>query len=371
MSYITFQPSDYFNTKLWSGDDTSPRSLTGVGFQPDWTIIKKRSTAGSHVVFDAVRTAGSTKGLATNSTAQEGLTATEGTTAVYGYVSSFDSDGFTVTAGTGAGANSDAYVNNTSDNYVAWNWKANGAGSSNTDGSVTSTVSANTTAGFSIVKWTANLSSAVTVGHGLGTTPKVIIMKAIDQTSGWVVGGFGLDWSGYLLLEGTNAFSNDSNDSTGSGRFFSPGGTEPTSSVFSTNSAALTGSATDVIAYCFAEKKGFSKFGTYTGNGSTDGPMVYTGFKPAFVITKQTNTTGFWTLKDNKRPSDQNPNDTNIYPNSTDAEATSANDVDFLSNGFRIRNTGSYQNTSGGTYLYLAFASEPLVSSNDIPATAR
>ena len=353
--YITFQPSDHFNAKLYTGTGSS-NAITGVGYQPDLVWIKGRSNAPDHFVFDAIR--GVTNSLRPN------VTSTTYTEAQL--LTAFDSDGFTV------GTNSN--VNGSSQTFVSWNWKFNGSGSSNTDGSVTSTVSVNTTAGFSIVKWTADLSNVVTVGHGLGTTPKVIIQKAIDQTSGWVTGGFGLDWSGYVSLDATNAFNNNNNDSTGTGRFFSAGGTEPSSTVFSTNSSALTGSATDVIAYCFAEKKGFSKFGTYTGNGNDDGPFIYTGFRPAFVMIKSySGGTGQWLMFDNKR-NDFNVVNKFLKADDSAAEGTSAtaNKVDFCSNGIKIReNNGDLNLSSSVQYLYMAFAEHPLVSSNDIPATAR
>jgi len=352
MSYITFQPSDHFNTKLYTGNDGA-NSITGVGFQPDWVWLKPRNYADHHRLIDAVR--GQYTIYTNRNVAQDANSS---------HFTSFDSDGFTL-AGSDGGWNSSSY------NYVSWNWKANGSGSANTDGSVTSTVSANTTAGISIVKWTANLSSAVTVGHGLGTTPKVLIQKAIDQTSGWIVSGFGLDWSGYLPLESTGAFNNDSNDTSGTGRFFSAGGTEPNSTIFSTNSSALTGSATDVIAYCFAEKKGFSKFGSFTGNGNADGTFIYTGFSPAFVLYKVSSTSSDWYLQDNKRLT-YNVNNTRLEANNSDAEVTGAADsIDMLSNGFKLRHTSASFNASGGSYIYMAFAEHPLVSSNGIPATAR
>lgn len=353
MAYISFQPSDYFNTKLYTGNG-STQSISSVGFQPDWVWIKNRDGTNNHILQDAVR--GATKSLESDGTGAETTSSTR--------VTSFDSDGFSIGS---AGTN-----NTNTNNYVSWNWLANGSGSSNTDGSVTSTVSANTTAGFSIVKWTANLSSAVTVGHGLGTTPSVIIQKAIDQTSGWVVGGFGLDWSGYLSLDGTSAFNNDSNDSSGTGRFFSAGGTEPSSTVFSTNSSALVGSATDIIAYCFAEKKGYSKFSSFIGNGSTDGTFVYTGFRPAFLLLKMSSGVQGWFLVDNKRANPYNPIDGSLHPNSNAAEDTASDFfVDFTSNGFKLRDNDAQLNGSGSTYIYMAFAEHPLVSSNDIPAVAR
>jgi hypothetical protein len=361
MAYTTInKSSEHFNTVLWTGNsnlDSANQTITGVGFKPDLFWTKIRDTADEHHLRDI--NLGNTTRLRPNATAAAN-------TSVCSVVP--NSDGFVITGDDGTEFNQNTKT------YVTWNWRGAGSTSSNTDGSVTSTVSANTTAGISIVKWTANLSSAVTVGHGLGTTPKVIIQKAIDQTSGWVVGGFGLDWSGYLLLESTNAFSNDSNDSTGSGRFFSAGGTEPSSTIFSTNSAALTGSATDVVAYCFAEKKGFSKFGSYQGNSSSDGTFVYTGFKPALVITKQAtggNANEVWGIRDNKRDT-FNPIAKSLIANTNSAEGTtSTHYVDFVSNGFKIRTgTENALNTNYG-YIYMAFAEAPLVGSNNVPCTAR
>ena len=359
MAFITFQPSDYFNTVLWSGNGSAGRNITGVGFQPDWVWVKNRSRNSNHTIVDVNRQSGTYPLSSSSSSAQDTDT---------NQVSALISDGFTVGSSTNTNANGE--------NLVAWNWKAGGSGSANTDGSTNSTVSVNTTAGFSIVKWTANTSSAVTVGHGLGTAPKMIIQKAIDTSSGWIAGGFGLDWSGYMTLSGTQAFNNDSNDSSGTGRFFSAGGTEPSSTIFSTNSGALVGSATDVIAYCFAEKKGFSKFGTYAGTSNANGPFIYTGFKPAFVLGKKYfGTTGgsgagdYWEVHDNKRNT-FNPVDKRLYPNANDDEDTRDN-MDFLSNGFKIRTASGEWNEADNNYLYMAFAEHPVVASNGDPGTAR
>jgi hypothetical protein len=362
MAYTTINKStDYFNTKLWTGDDTSPRSLTGIGFQPDWTIIKKRNTAASHVVFDAVRTAGSTKGLATNSTALEGLTATEGTTANYGYVSSFDSDGFTVTAG----ATQDAYVNNTSDNYVSWNWKANGAGVSNTDGSITSTVSVNTTSGVSISTYSGT-GSAATIGHGLGAVPQVMIVKNTYQAEHWIVYHHKLDASApedkYIRLNDAGAVAD----------FPMWNDTAPTSSVFSVGTSTSVNQAGGTfVAYCFAEKQGYSKFGSYTGNGNADGAFVYTGFKPAFLLIRSVSTTN-WNMFDNKR-SAFNVADETLWANSTNSEATvgTSYGIDILSNGFKARSVSSQVNFNNTQMVYMAFAEAPLVGSNNVPCTAR
>jgi hypothetical protein len=358
MAYISFQPSDYFNTKLWTGDNTSSRSHTAVGFQPDWTWIKRRSNPASHTLFDAVRTAGSTKGIASNSTAQEGLTATEGTTANYGYINSFDSDGFT----TSNGAISGGYVNQSSETYVAWNWKANGSGSANTDGSISSTVSANTTSGFSIVTYTGTGANA-TIGHGLGTAPSVVICKQRNATQQWINYHKAIGATKYLHLNATDASATSStvwND------------TDPTSSVFSVGTAVnCNGSGSTYIAYCFAEKKGFSKFGSYTGNGeASDNAFIYTGFKPAFVLIKATDVDE-WRIYDNKRANPFNVIDVRLKANSSDAESSGNNECDFLSNGIKIRSNSGGVGSSGQEYIFMAFAEAPIVSSNGVPAVAR
>jgi hypothetical protein len=350
MAYITFQPSDYFNTKLYTGNG-STNAITGVGFQPDWVWIKARGATTDHVLYDVVR--GVTKNLHSNTTDVED-TQTDGLTA-------FGTDGFTV------GADSKSNLN--SGTFASWNWKAGGSSSTNNDGSVASTVSANTTAGISIVKWTANISSAISVGHGLGVAPKVIIQKALGVAANWVAGGFGLSWNGYIIPSATNAFNDSGDASTGTGRFFKAGGTEPTSSVFHTNSSALIGSASDMIAFCFAEKKGYSKFGSYTGNGNADGAFIYTGFKPALVIVKRSSAVEDWKMFDNKRPG-YNLTNLRLKPNGSETEASSGG-FDFTSNGFKARSTDAAENASGSTYIYMAFAEEPLVSSNNIPCTAR
>src|SRR6056300_821674 len=269
MAYTTINdPTQYFNTILYTGDGTNPRSLTGVGFQPDFTWIKNRTDAWGHGLADSTRGGGKT--LITNSTA------VEQTNYTWGYVNSFDSDGFTVDDG----ASGDDFVNQTSDNYVSWNWLANGGStSSNTDGSITSTVQANTTAGFSVVTYTGTGANA-TVGHGLGVAPKVVIIKSRSNSgTSWAFGSDALtNWNYSLELDTTDA------EASVPSRF---NGTAPTSSVFSIGASAFTGENTyTYVAYCFADIEGYSKFGTYTGNGSSDGTFVYTGFRPAFVIMK-------------------------------------------------------------------------------------
>ena len=340
MAYTTIKkPSDYFNTKLYTGNG-STQSITGVGFQPDLLWFKNRDSAINHMWFDSVR--GIDKYFYGNLNEAEGTSAT--------ILTAIGSDGFSV------GANNN--VNGSSKTYVAWNWLANGAGVSNTDGSITSTVSANTTSGFSIVSYTGT-GSLATVGHGLGVTPKMIIVKTRGSGGDWSVYHSSLGNTKNLKLNTTAAEQTSINYWNN---------TSPTSSVFTVNDEGnVNGSSVAMIAYCFAEVKGFSKFGSYVGNGSADGTFIYTGFAPSFVLIK--NTTGDqWLIKDNKRPG-YNPNNT-LYANLTNAEDTSSTVyTDFLSNGFKLRGTYGGQNTSNVKYIYMAFAEQPLVGDN--PATAR
>ena len=349
MAYISFQPNDYFNTLLYT-DNGANRTLTGVGFQPDWVWIKTRNHANSHNLFDSVR--GANKTIRSNLDNAE-VTTTDTLTA-------FTSDGFSL------GVDASGYgVNYDNKNEVSWNWKAgNSAGSSNSDGNITSTVSVNTTAGFSIVKYTGNETGTRTIGHGLGAVPQMIIVKNLDDGSlNWPVYHHRLGNTKYLLLNDTAAQQTSSN-------YWAD--TTPTSSVFSVGgNHNVNQNSKDFIAYCFAEKNGFSKFGRYVGNGNADGQFMYTGFKPAWLMLKQTGTQG-WFLVDNKRPSHFNPIDGSLHPNSSAVEDTSSDFfVDFLANGFKLRDSDAQLNGNNNDYIYAAFAAEPLVSSNNIPATAR
>ena len=340
MAYTTIdKPDDYFNTVLYVGNN-STNVITGVGFQPDLVWLKDRVNANSHNLYDSVR--GATKALISNAENAE-ITRATGLT-------SFDSDGFTMGSYGG---------HNESSGNVGWSWKAGGTAVSNTDGALASTVSANQTSGFSIVKVTGTSNGATTIGHGLGVAPKMIIKKTTSTTTNWPVYHASVGASQVAELNLINAFS-------GSGQW---GSTAPTTTVF-TN---YTNIGYTEIFYCFAEKKGFSKFGSYTGNGSTNGTFVYTGFKPAFVIFKSSSLgTTNWQLLDNKRNT-FNPQNNHLRPNSSVAEFTNY-PVDFLSNGFKFRNTDSDNNQSGATYIYMAFAEQPFVTSTDnnsIPATAR
>jgi len=464
------KPTDYFNTITWSGVDGSDRALTGVGFQPDWVWSKARTDAYSHVLFDAVRGAGSNKELYSDLTQSEGGT---GSTASNGFISSFDSDGFSTDNGS---ANTNLYFNASGKTYVAWNWLAGGTapsqtysvkvvsdsgnkyrfddfgtsavtldlqeggtytfdqsdssnsghplrfsttsngthgggseyttgvtttgtpgsagaktvitvaasaptlyyyctqhsgmggqantnslfGSSNFSGSIQANVSASTTAGFSIVSYTSNSSSSQTVGHGLGTVPKLIIVKSESYAEHWQVYHASLGAEKYIELSGTGAQVDSSdrwNDTT------------PTSSVFTigTHTSVNYGSGQQLIAYCFAEKKGFSKFGSFTGNGNADGTFVYTGFKPAFIIEKLSSGTGSWLIYDNKR-NGINGDNHYFYADGNDAELTTQL-IDITSNGFKHRHAGGAN--SSGTSIYMAFAENPFVTSGGIPTTAR
>jgi len=340
------KPNEYFNTKLYTGNG-STQSISGVNFTPDFTWIKGRSgTYGvsNHKVYDVVR--GATETLFVNLTNAE--------TTQTNTLTSFDSDGFSL--------GDDSNVNDGSTNYTSWNWYTGATASSNTDGSITSTVSANTTSGFSIVSWTGNATYPSTVGHGLGVAPKMIITKDRTGARSWYVYHESIGNNNELYLNGTSGASASSTWNS----------TSPTSSVFTVNTDDVNASGYDYIGYCFAEKKGFSKFGSYTGNGSTDGTFVYTGLSPSFVLLKETSNANNWMIFDNKR-SPFNLRDDFISPDISDAETTgnANNRMDMLSNGFKIRGTGSATNRSGSTFIYMAFAENPLVGTNNTPAVAR
>jgi len=344
MSYTTIdKPSDYFNIKLYTGTGSS-NSITGIGFAPDWVWIKNRGLTAHHMLFDTVR--GATKVLYSNLNDAE--------TTVSGHVTSFDSDGFTLGDNSGKGS-----TNGNTETYVAWNWLAGGSASSNTDGSITSSVSANTTAGFSILTWTGTGSNA-TLGHGLGATPKLIFCKRRSSTKNWI---------NYDAVNGATKFTNlnDTPVGTSSSVF---NNTEPTTSVFSvgTNTHVNESSAT-YVAYCFAEKQGYSKIGSYTGNSSSDGTFLYLGFKPALAIIKDITSTDPWHMIDNKR-SPINLVNARLFPNSNNAENTSADICDFVSNGIKFRGTNDGFNGSRN-YLYYAVAESPFVNSKGVPNNAR
>ena len=348
MSYSTIdKPTDYFNTLLYTGNNGSDRSITGVGFQPDLVWNKNRSASANHNLWNGVT--GITQRLTSS-----------GTQASENYSSefkSFDSDGVTITQNAGS-----LDINNSSYNYVNWNWLGANGTASNSDGSITSTVSANTTSGFSIVSYTGT-GSNLTAGHGLGSVVKMFFVKELSNANSWEV---------YHVSEGAgkNAQlnSNAAFESQGSSRWNS---TAPTSTTISIGTdSGVNRSSSNYIAYCFAEKKGYSKFGSYAGNGNANGPFAYTGFKPAFVIIKVSEGgTGDWQMYDNKRVG-YNAANYRLKPSSDAAEATDE-PIDILSNGFKLRTTGGSFNASGDDYIYMAFAESPFVGSNFVPNNAR
>jgi len=365
MAYTTIDnPELYFQTVLWSGDSNSPRTITFDGsedMQPDWIWSKKRNSADYGQIYDSVRTFGAGKEIVPSDNFEEG-NSTNNSTAL-GYISSVTSDGFVLTEGNhGTSSIRSLLLNHSGSTHVAWGWKAGGSASSNSDGDVTASVSANTTAGFSIVKFTSSSSSgAMTVGHGLGATPQVVIVKDIGATGNWQVyfEGIGTANQQYLKLNDTDAVTN----------YSGLWGAGMTSSLIGIGVGVAVDASESDIAYCFSEVKGYSKFGTYTGNGDADGTFVYTGFKPAWLIIKKTSGTGNWRLYDNKRLGYNGAN-YNLQPNSSGVEET-AEHVDLLSNGFKLKTTGGGENASGETYIYMAFAESPFVNSNGIPNNAR
>ena len=346
MAYTTInKSSDYFNTKLYTGNGSAGHSITGVGFQPDFVWLKPRDFSENHALYDSVR--GVKERLMSNSDEKQ-ETRSNG-------LSAFGADGFTVNADNGE--------NKSSEPMVAWNWKA-GTTSGLSGGTITpSSYSFNTTSGFSIIKYTGTGSNA-TVPHGLGKAPKMILFKDTANTATyWGVYHKEIG-NEYRLTLNTNAARQGT-----SADYWSS--TDPSSSLFyigSNSRANASGAAT--IAYCFAEIPGFSKIGKYKGNNNADGPFVYTGFKPAFVIIKNFDTTLSWILLDNKRDTHPNPQKLALFPDTAAAE-TGDYLIDFNSNGFKIRTATGAVNGNAQDFAYIAFAEAPLVGSNNIPATAR
>jgi len=336
------QADDNFNTVLYTGTG-SAQSITGVGFQPDWTWLKGRSASGNHRIYDSVR--GATESLLSNSTSAESTLA-EG-------LKSFDSDGFTL--------GTDTQSNTSGQTYVGWNWKAGGSASSNSNGSITSSVSVNQNAGFSIVSYTGNATDGATVGHGLSQTVEAVIVKRRDATAHWQYLDKNLSSGKVLLFSSTNAETSYST--------FSGGGIDNLASTTfsledgSSNGDNVNASGGTYIAYCFHSVLGYSKFGSYTGNFNADGPFIYTGFRPAFLIIKRTDSADSWLMRDSKRDT-FNVTTQMLNVNANGAEYTDSTLIDFVSNGFKLRHQNSLMNASGGTFIYLAFAEAPFKFAN-------
>ena len=342
MAFTTInKSSDYFNTKLYTGNG-STQTISGLNFQPDFTWIKSRSNATEHSQFDSVR--GATKMIASSTNEFEQTVPT--------MLTAWTSDGFSL--------GSYSSVNGSGYSQASWNWKG-GTTATNTDGSTTTSVSANPTSGFSIVSYTGT-GSVATLGHGLSTAPTTVIIKRLT-TGDWIVGSNGMtSWNYVMSLNAVSTEANQVNQFNG---------TAPTTSLVTLGTEGQTNqSGVDFIMYCFSDIAGFSKSGSYIGNGNADGTFVYTGFKPAFVMMKTSSiASNDWVMFDNKRLGYNVSNDS-LKPNSASTEQTGL-DIDLLSNGFKMRGTQNDFNGSGGNYIYMAFAEAPLVGTNNVPATAR
>ncbi len=340
------KPNLHFATTLYTGNGSTDRAVT-VGFQPDWIWCKERSQTESNMLHDVHMNAGdyirsnTADGLSNSGEMFKSITST----------------GFTV------GTRSE--VNENSQTYVNWSWKGGGTPSANNVGATASSVSVNTTSGFSVVTWTGT-GSATTVGHGLGATPELIIIKNKTDSVNWMFFTRAMIAPSATNKEFFELNATAGLQANGSATTFTS--TSDTTFGVGTDNK-LNGSGDAMVAYVFAPKKGFSKFGKYTGNGNADGTFVYTGFRPAFVIQKQ-QATRDWTTADNRRANSFNAINARLNPNTSNSEGAN-NLIDFVSNGFKCRGTESNSNTSNGTYLYLAFAENPIVGSNNVPGVAR
>ena len=361
MAYTTIDdPGLHFNIVLYAGDDATSNAITGVGFQPDWVWLKNRSAEAGHHLGDVVRG----KSGSNYYTLSSDTTAAEAVQSDNDGLNTLGSDGFTV------GYTNSTGWNKSGNNYTGWCWKAGGSASSNSDGDITSSVSANQTAGFSIVTYTASSTATDTVGHGLGAKPNLIIVKERNGTNNWCVAFPDvLNNNQVLQLNLTNQVFADS------AGFNNTVNTGTTSSVFVSGSGAgnLTGaSGQNYVAYCAAPIQGYTHMGTYTGNGNADGPFIYTGFRPKYLLLKITSGSNRnWAVFDAAR-STRNPITFNSLPNKADADDSGTNEqFDFLSNGFKVRGAFTTLNESGSTYVFYAIAESPLVNSNGVPNNAR
>ena len=346
MAYTTIDdPSQHFDILTRSGvyDSSGTYDLTGLNFQPDFVWEKVRSVSGDHYLQNSSLTG--KKMLKSNSSADENTD---------GNIESYLSNGIQINR---------QYDWNSSRTLVDWFWKANGGTtSSNSDGGITTTVQANTTAGFSIITYEGTFSST-SIGHGLNSAPEWLIFKNRESTDPWALWHVGLNFPTDDLIY-FNANAANQHDPS----FLN---TAPSSSVITLGAYENTNQDNnDLVCYAFHSIKGYSKFGSYTGNGNADGAFVYTGFKPAWLMWKRTDSGTDWRIFDNKRD-DDNVVKGRLFPNTNDSENTSQDTLDFLSNGFKLRSTNSGGNASGGTYIYMAFAEHPFVSSKGVPVTAR
>ena len=336
LSDPTIKPGEHFNALTYPGDSATNRAITGVGFQPDFVWFKQRDITQDHLSFDSVR--GTGYRFKNNTSASEAYHTTT--------LKSFDSDGFTVGDATA--------MNNSSGTYVSWNWKAGGTAASNTNGSITSSVSANTNAGFSVVSYTGNGTSGATVGHGLSSAPEMVIYKTRSHVEDWYVYNENIGLGYKLKLNSTLAKTSSSNEWTSA----------PSSTLLTHGSGGGTnGSSKTYIAYCFHSVDGFSKIGSYSGNGNADGSFVWTGFQPKWILFKQIDIDGEnWRIIDDAR-NPYNQANKHLAPSNSYGESTESG-LDFLSNGFKFRHADAHQNGSGATYFYMAFAEFPFKYAN-------
>ena len=357
MAYTTIDnPELYFQAKTYTGNDTDDHAITLDGdedMSPNLVWIKSRALTHNHQIHDTIR--GATKHISSD---VDNAQATEATG-----LKSFDSDGFTL--GTWDSVN--VASNGT---YIAWCWKASGSTASNTNGTnITSTVDANTTSGFSIISWTGDNSGSSTVGHGLGKTPEFLNIKNLADAADWQTKHKDFATNTSTELNNNGAPSNRVGSTNGGIANFS--GT--TTFGFIAGSAgvpAANGASDAMIAYAWNSVKGFSKIGIYEGNGNADGPFIFCGFRPAWFMTRRTDSTGDWRIRDVKREPGQ-PLDAPHYANTSIAENDGDNDWDVVSNGLKMRGTGTGENADGGTYVYIAFAEAPFVNSEGVPCNAR
>ena len=357
-AYTTIDdPSAYFKVQLYTGNGSANHAITfddtDTDMQPDFVWIKNRDATDSHCLFDAVR--GATKVIHADAVTEESTDADT--------LDSFTSDGFQV--------DEDVKVNTDGEDYVAWCWKANGSGSSNTSGSINTTAtSVNTTSKFSIITYEGNGTSGATIGHGIGVAPTFIALHHRDMT-----GGAAESWRVYhdkiasdpatdfLRLDTAGAAADDAN---------AWNDTVPSSTLITLGDGGANNTDDkNFVAYCWADVQGFSKFGSFVGNGNADGAFVYTGFRPALVILKTASRAGTddWRLYDNKRLG-YNVDNNSLMPNTTAVPRTD-DDIDLLSNGFKLRNTPNDVNPAGETAVYMAFAEAPFCNSNGVPCNAR
>ena len=349
MAYTNIDdPSAHFQTALYTGAGAG-QTVTNDGnsnLQPDWLWIKRRNAGYAHALFDSNRGLGSSNPpmLESDSTAVENSN--------QNWISGVSTDSFTI------GIN-EQNLSNTSGTYVAWQWKANGGTTStNTDGDINSTVQVNSDAGFSIVTDSPTNNTARSIGHGLGVAPQVVIRRARTRVESWRVFHSSAGSTGGLTLNNETVYNSSTTTFTG-----------VTSTTFGVGTDFSVNGNYSYVSYCFAEKQGYSKFGSYKGNSNVNGPFIWTGFRPAWVMIKKSSGTGGWVILDNKRNT-SNVVDKKIAADKTDAEST-VSILDFLSNGFKLRVQNSPQNQTGGTYIYMAFAENPFTTSTGIPTTAR